>query len=35
MGMADFIKVVEASFRVCGRGKGKMPAKTYLALDQA
>jgi len=31
--IADVINVVEEAFRICGEGKGKMPAKTYLALE--
>lgn len=33
--MADVLNVVEEAFRMCDEGRGKMPAKTYLALDQA
>ena len=33
--MSDVINVVEEAFKMCGEGKGNMPAKTYLALDQA
>jgi alanine dehydrogenase len=31
--IADVINVVEEAFRICGEGKGNMPAKTYLALE--
>lgn len=31
--MADVINVVEEAFKMCGEGKGKMPAKTYLSLE--
>jgi alanine dehydrogenase len=31
--MPGVIKVVEGAFRMCGEGKGKMPAKTYLLLE--
>jgi alanine dehydrogenase len=31
--MADVISVVEEAFRMCGEGKAKMPAKTYLSLE--
>jgi alanine dehydrogenase len=31
--MPDVINVVEEAFRMCGEGKGKMPAKVYLALE--
>jgi alanine dehydrogenase len=34
MRMADVIEVVEEAFRMCGEGKGKMPAKVYLSLEQ-
>jgi len=34
MKMADVIKVVEEAFRMCGEGKGKMPAKVYLSVEQ-
>ena len=34
LGMADVINAVEEAFRVCGEGKGKMPPKTYLALER-
>jgi len=33
MRMADVISVVEAAFRMCGEGKGKMPAKVYLSVE--
>jgi alanine dehydrogenase len=33
MRMADVIDVVEEAFRMCGEGKGKMPAKVYLSLE--
>src|SRR4030042_5435075 len=33
MRMADVINVVEEAFRMCGEGKGKMPAKVYLSLE--
>ena len=33
MRMSDVINVVEDAFRMCGEGKGKMPAKTYLSLE--
>jgi len=32
--MADVISVVEEAFRMCGEGRGKMPAKTYLSLER-
>ena len=32
--MPDVINVVEESFRICGEGKGSMPAKTYLSLEK-
>jgi alanine dehydrogenase len=32
--MSDVITVVEETFRMCGKGKGKMPAKVYLAVEQ-
>ena len=32
--MSDVINVVEEAFRMCGEGKGKMPAKVYLAVEQ-
>jgi ornithine cyclodeaminase/alanine dehydrogenase len=32
--MPDVINVVEESFRVYGEGRGRMPAKTYLSLEQ-
>jgi alanine dehydrogenase len=31
--MSDVITVVEEAFRMCGEGKGKMPAKVYLAVE--
>jgi alanine dehydrogenase len=31
--MADVINVVEEAFRMCGEGRGRMPAKTYLSLE--
>lgn len=31
--MSDVINVVEVAFRMCGEGKGKMPAKTYLSVE--
>jgi alanine dehydrogenase len=31
--MSDVINVVEEAFRICGEGKGSMPAKTYLSLE--
>jgi alanine dehydrogenase len=31
--MADVINVVEDAFRMCGEGKGKMPAKVYLSVE--
>jgi alanine dehydrogenase len=31
--MPDVIDVVEAAFKICGEGRGKMPAKTYLSLE--
>jgi alanine dehydrogenase len=31
--MPDVINVVEEAFRMCGEGRGKMPAKTYLSLE--
>jgi alanine dehydrogenase len=34
MRMGDVIKVVEEAFRMCGEGKGKMPAKVYLSVEQ-
>jgi alanine dehydrogenase len=33
LGMSDVVNVVEEAFRMCGEGKGKMPPKTYLALE--
>jgi alanine dehydrogenase len=32
--MSDVINVVEGAFRMCGEGKGNMPAKTYLSLER-
>jgi len=32
--MSDVIKAVEEAFRMCGEGKGKMPAKVYLSLER-
>jgi alanine dehydrogenase len=32
--MSDVIDVVEEAFRMCGEGRGKMPPKVYLALEQ-
>jgi alanine dehydrogenase len=32
--MSDVINVVEEAFRMCGEGKGKMPPKVYLAVEQ-
>jgi alanine dehydrogenase len=32
--MPDVISVVEEAFRMCGEGKGKMPPKVYLAVEQ-
>jgi alanine dehydrogenase len=34
MTMSDVISVVEAAFRMCGEGKGKMPAKVYLSVEK-
>jgi len=34
MTMADVISVVEEAFRMCGEGKGKMPAKVYLSVER-
>ncbi|HUW45460.1 MAG TPA: ornithine cyclodeaminase family protein [Dehalococcoidia bacterium] len=31
--MSDVINVVEDAFRMCGEGRGNMPAKTYLSLE--
>jgi len=31
--VSDVINVVEDAFKMCGEGKGKMPAKTYLSLE--
>jgi alanine dehydrogenase len=33
MRMRDVIDAVEEAFRMCGEGRGKMPAKTYLSLE--
>jgi alanine dehydrogenase len=33
MKMADVINVVEEAFRMCGEGKGRMPAKVYLSVE--
>ena len=33
MRMSDVINVVEEAFRICGEGRGRMPAKTYLSLE--
>jgi alanine dehydrogenase len=33
MRMSDVIHVVEEAIRMCGEGKGNMPAKTYLSLE--
>ncbi len=33
MKMADVINVVEEAFRICGEGKGNMPAKVYLPVE--
>lgn len=32
--MSDIINVVEEAFRICGEGRGRMPAKTYLSLEK-
>jgi alanine dehydrogenase len=32
--MANVISVVEEAFKMCGEGRGKMPAKTYLSLER-
>ena len=32
--MADVINVVEEAFRMCGEGKGNMPAKALLAFSE-
>lgn len=32
--MPDVINVVEESFRMYGKGRGRMPAKTYLSLEK-
>ena len=34
MRMTEVITVVEEAFRMCGEGRGKMPAKTYLSLER-
>jgi alanine dehydrogenase len=34
MRMPDVITVVKEAFRMCSEGRGKMPAKTYLSLEQ-
>jgi alanine dehydrogenase len=34
MRMADVINVVEEAFKMCGEGKGRMPAKVYLSVEQ-
>ena len=31
--ISDVVNVVEEAFRMCGEGRGKMPAKTYLSLE--
>ena len=31
--MADVISVVEEDFRMCGQGKARMAAKTYLSFE--
>jgi alanine dehydrogenase len=31
--MSDVINVVEEAFRMCGEGRGKMPAKIYLSVE--
>ena len=33
MRMSDVINVVEEAFRMCGEGRGNMPAKTYLSVE--
>jgi alanine dehydrogenase len=33
MTMEDVIKAVEGAFRLCGEGKGRMPAKVYLSVE--
>lgn len=33
MTMGDVIKAVEEAFRLCGEGKGRMPAKVYLSVE--
>jgi alanine dehydrogenase len=32
--MPDVINAVEEAFKMCGEGKGKMPAKVYLAVEK-
>jgi alanine dehydrogenase len=32
--MPDVINVVEEAFKMCGEGRGKMPAKTYLSVER-
>lgn len=32
--MSDVINVVEEAFRMCGEGRGNMPAKTYLSVER-
>jgi alanine dehydrogenase len=32
--MSDVINAVEEAFRMCGEGRGKMPAKVYVAVEQ-
>jgi alanine dehydrogenase len=32
--MSDVIRVVEEAFRMCGEGRGNMPAKTYLSVER-
>lgn len=34
MRMSDVINAVEEAFRMCGEGRGNMPAKTYLSVDR-
>jgi len=34
MKMSDVINVVEEAFGMRGEGKGKMPTRTYLAVDK-
>ena len=31
--MSDVMDVVEEAFKMCGEGRGRMPAKTYLSLE--